>query len=87
MSEIWKDIVDYEDYYEVSSHGKVRNKKTMHILKPWFCKTTGYFMVSLCVNGTSKHKTVHRLLGIMFIANPLNKAEIDHIDGNRQNNK
>ena len=25
--EVWKDIVDYEDYYEISNYGKVRSKE------------------------------------------------------------
>ena len=43
--EVWKDIVDYDEKYEVSSLGNVRNKKTGRILKP--VVKGGYLSVGL----------------------------------------
>jgi hypothetical protein len=85
MSEIWKDIVDYKDYYEVSSHGRVRNKKTMRVLKPKN-NGTGYFMVCLSINYIQKYYLIHRLVALAFIENPKNKKTVDHIDKNKTNN-
>lgn len=82
--EIWKDIEGYEDLYEVSDEGNVRNKKTGRILKPG--KKNDYKFVGLFKNGKSKYRLVHRLVGKAFIPNPDNKPEIDHIDKNRSNN-
>ena len=46
---------------------------------------TGYPMVSLCINGESKRYSVHRIVAKAFLSNPLNKAYVNHIDGNKQN--
>jgi hypothetical protein len=37
--EEYKDIIDYEDAYQISNFGNVRNKKTGRILKPTEGKT------------------------------------------------
>ena len=42
-------------------------------------------MVSLCINGKCKRYLVHRIVAIAFLPNPLNKAYVNHIDGNKQN--
>lgn len=54
---------------------------------PIFDKSCGYFIVTLCSNGKRKNKRVHRLLAEAFLPNPENKELINHIDGNKKNNK
>lgn len=85
VMEIWKDIEGYEDLYEVSDEGRVRNKKTGRILKPGK-DSCGYPQVILCKDGTTRSFSVHRLVAKAFIPNPDNKPEVDHIDKNRSNN-
>lgn len=84
--EIFKDIVKFENKYQISNTGKVRNKKTGLILKPKY-NHKGYQYVNLSV---SKYKSIkwyiHRLVGFHFIPNPENKPQINHIDGNPSNN-
>lgn len=82
QKEIWKDIHDY-DGYQVSSYGRVVNKKG-HILKGWVTK--GYHYVSLINNSGVKKYRVHRLVAEAFICNPNNLPYINHIDENKLNN-
>ncbi|WP_145471266.1 NUMOD4 domain-containing protein [Staphylococcus pettenkoferi] len=79
MVEVWKDIG--ETNYQVSNKGNVRNKCTDRILAQWI-HDGRYKRVSF--NG--KGHRVHRLVALYFIDNPLNKEEVNHIDGNKFNN-
>lgn len=84
--EIWKDIEGYEGLYQVSNLGRVKsNLRKGRILKP---STThdGYYNLTLSKNGQLKTYRVHRLVCSAFISNPLNKSEVNHIDGNKKNN-
>lgn len=82
-------------YYEVSNFGNVRTLDH-HVKGRWgyMClkgKTLkqctdkkGYKFVTLEKSKTYK---IHRLVAKAFISNPCNKPCIDHIDGNRKNNR
>lgn len=86
MQEIWKDIEEYADIYEVSTLGNVRNKVT-GIMKVPHDNGHGYKSVSLSKNGHYKTRYVHRLVANAFIDNHENKLEVHHIDSDRSNNK
>ena len=85
--EIWKDIKGYEGLYKISNYGNVYSLHTDRYLKPGVNNKTKYFAVCLYKNGVYITKKIHRLIAEHFIPNPDNKPCIDHIDGNRQNNK
>lgn len=68
MEIVWKDVSGYEDYYEVSNQGAIRNKNTKRVLKP-LLKKNGYFMVDLGYRGV-KTVLVHRIVATAFIENP-----------------
>lgn len=98
MNEIWKDIQDYEGLYQVSNLGNIKSlhfgAKANHPnwklqqeknLKPRIA-TSGYYRVELYKSHTKKYFYVHRLVATAFIANPQNKTEVNHIDGNKLNN-
>jgi len=82
--EKWKDIVGFEKLYEVSCRGNVKNKKTAKILSN---KSKSYVVVWLFGNGYSKRFTVHRIVAQTFIENPLNKKEVNHINGIKNDNR
>lgn len=46
----------------------------------------GYLQVCLTKNGKSKTYTVHRLVAKAFLPNLKNKKQVNHIDGNKENN-
>ena len=77
--ELYVDIRGYEGYYQVSNYGRVRNKKTGKILKPYL--TRGYHRVSLYNDLGRKCKLVHRLVAKAFLPNPHDKPAVNHING------
>lgn len=91
MEENWKNVIldgiQYE--YQVNSKGLVRSFKNGKItmLKS---DVVGNNYVSYALRDPSKsfYKTIrgHRLVAIMFIDNPNNYNEVNHIDGVKHNN-
>lgn len=92
MREVWKDVVGYEGYYQISNFGRVRSldrltrsstnleyKGTMRgrVLKP-IDNNKGYFMVALAKNGSAKWKLISRLVAKAFIPNPNNYPIVNH---------
>ena len=97
QKEIWKDVVDYEGFYQVSNQARVRSldrlsnskngskrKKRGRILKQTM--RGEYLSCVLCVNGNNKRYSAHRLKAIAFIPNPKNKRTVNHRDGIKTNN-
>ena len=83
--EIWRPVPDYEDY-QISNFGRVKSFwfGKVKILKPVLL--LDYLAVTLYKDGKSKMFKVHRLVATVFIPNPDNKPEVNHIDGNKFNN-
>ena len=84
--EIWKKLKNYEGLYEVSSLGRIRNKKK-YVLSP-FIGPTGYLCLYIYKNGVRKKVKIHQLIAIVFLNHiPCGmKLVINHIDGNKLNN-
>lgn len=101
--ENWRTAVGFEDYYMVSTEGRVaslsRLKRTVYgtfyWTKPMLLKQTigysngiPYYRVSLAdKNGRQKKFTVHRLEMITFVPNPNNYSDVDHINRNSLDNR
>ena len=85
IMEIWKDVPGYIGLYKVSNYGRVKSVKKSLVLKT--CGSGNrYKTVALC-NGMRKTFRVHRLVAAAFIPNPDNKPCVDHIDGDKSNNR
>lgn len=96
--EVWRDIVGYEGYYQVSNLGRVRALDRVvrhaysgtqslkgHVLTP--CKGNGhYYSVMLSKNGKAKSTRIHRLVAAAFVPNPQHLKCVNHKDGNKLNN-
>lgn len=95
MEEVWKDVVGHEGLYEVSNLGRIRSLPRITTSRPMKGKllstatkdTKRYEKVCLSYNGNYKYYKVHQVVARAFIDNPENKPQINHIDGNRHNNK
>lgn len=99
QEEIWKDIPDYEGFYQVSNFGRVKglDRKSWNG-KVFFNKTgivlklklnrNGYYTVNLCKSNLKKTLRVHQLVAVAFLNHKIDgfKIVVDHIDGDKKNN-
>lgn len=86
--EIWRDIEGFEGKYQVSSWGRIRSMVygQYQILKP-YRNEKGYLKIGLSDgNGKSCKYRVNRLVARAFIPNPYNLPQVNHKDGNKENN-
>ena len=86
--EIWRDVSNYEGLYQVSNFGRV---KSFQLKKPRIIKLSldsgGYIKVILSKDGATKNHNVHILVAKAFVANPNNKPQINHLNGNKWDNR
>lgn len=82
--EQWRAVKDF-DNYEVSSSGRIRNKKTRRALSTQI-GNNGYVYVKLRKDGKYSGKGVGRLVAEAFIEESGEGKYIKHIDGDRLNN-
>jgi hypothetical protein len=91
MIEVWKDVVGFEFYYEVSNTGYIRRKAGSSHLKPKNLKmrydADGYCRVNLKVKQKSNSKFFHRIIAMAFLDNPENKPQVNHINGIKHDNR
>lgn len=102
MIEEWKAIAGYEGLYEASSLGRIRSVERIVqavrggtsfmmrwksvILKQSYGKPRRYRLVTLSRESVEKKFRVHRLVAIAFLPNQSRLPDVDHIDGNKDNN-
>lgn len=102
MGEKWKDIKDYEGLYQVSNYGRVKRLEGKGLRKDGITTTIkrriltksinhrwGYEYVTLTKNSNRHCTSVHRLVTMAFLDHKPkgNKKVINHIDGDKTNNK
>lgn len=101
--EIWRAVSGFENYYEVSNLGRVKRLAHTDyyirsdtgtqveryvpdkILK--FRDTEEYYEINLRVNDLNEYRRVHRMVAEAFVPNPDSLPQVNHIDGNKHNNR
>lgn len=99
QNEIWKEISGYEGYFEVSNLGNFRSKDRtiryksngtrLYPGKPLKTETIveGYQRIMLTKEAIKKRYMCHRLVAQEFVPNPDNKPYVNHINGNKADNR
>lgn len=98
IQEIWRDIPNYEGWYQVSNIGNVRSvdrEFVNSIGRKCFLKgapikpipSKGYLRVGLKKHQEVKRVQIHRLVAIAFIPNPNNFETVNHINGVKSDNR
>lgn len=96
--EVWKDIPGYEGLYQVSNLGRVKSldrvvqkgettRRFHGKIIAASNKKNGYLQIKLYKNGVRQFYGVHRLVAECFVLNPDGKPQVNHIDGDKRNNR
>lgn len=82
--EIWKDIDEHKNY-QISNHGRFKNKKKNNILILKKEKN-GYLRIGITINKKKKYFSIHRLVAKYFVNGFDENKVVNHKDGNKENN-
>jgi hypothetical protein len=83
--EEWRDVIGFEDFYEVSSHGRVRSKYTGKVLS--LNKGTHGYLVAHLYNKKRTARTVHSLVMEAFVGLRPDAMQVCHADNDKHNNR
>lgn len=101
MEEIWKDIIGYEGWYQISNLGRVKSLRRKRVkkgggyiviekevIRKWHGQTNGYYGLMLHRDSVKQNFLIHRLVANHFVKKRKNKKanQVNHIDGNKANN-
>lgn len=93
--EIWKDVIGYEQIYQVSNLGRVKRVGKNHLCNlkyqgeyylTAYDNGKGYLRIKLSNNGNSRRVMLHRIIAEAFIENPNNYPCVNHINANKKDN-
>lgn len=95
--EIWKEVIGFEGY-KVSNLGRVMvmdrvkyinniPRKMKNRIMSVQTHHSGYCNITLVNNNLKKTFTIHRLVALTFIDNPNNLKTVNHINGDKKDNR
>ena len=79
-----KDVVGYEELFAITEDGQIWSKRSNRFLK--LTLSSGYLTATTKISGSHVCLRAHRLVAQAYIPNPDNKPQVNHKDGNKQNN-
>lgn len=83
-----KDVVGYEGLYQIDTDGNVWSiGYGKELILKQALQNNRYFVVTLCKQKKHKSHTIHRLIAEAFIPNPENKPQVNHINGDKKDNR
>jgi len=91
MKEEWRQMEDYEGWYEISDAGSVKRvmggqgARIGRELKQ-SKNGIGYYLLNLSKGGTKKQYYIHRLVAAAFIGPCPDGKQVNHKDGDKSNN-
>lgn len=98
-TELWMPIPSLNGFYEASTLGRIRSVNRISILGAYLrpikgkiikatCHPkTGYYYISICIDGLIGTRLVHRLIAETWIPNPENKPHVNHKKGIKTDNR
>lgn len=86
MKEEWKDVPGFEGIVSASTLGRVKVVQDGLVGIYEACDNE-YHQLRPTINGVRYYKRLHQWVAEAFIPNPENKPTVNHIDGNKGNNK
>jgi len=75
-------VIPQSPIHAINKKGEVIRIRTRKVIKPSINKK-GYFQV--CLQNKKSYR-IHRLVAELFVPNPDNKPQVNHLDGNKLNN-
>lgn len=98
--ETWQTVPDYEGLYEASTDGRIRSldRAILHhsgfvqnrrgvVLSQQLDRRHRYANVQLCRDGVVSVVPAHRVVARAFLPNPDGKPDVNHINGDRRDNR
>lgn len=90
LFEEWKPIAETQGKYLISNYGRLKSycRYSAIIVKPYL-NQYGYYRADIRISGKRVTALIHRLVANAFVINdnPKENDTVDHIDGNKHNNK
>lgn len=94
-NEIWRDIPEYEGFYQASNLGRIKSLERIDalghrlkekILKPGIIRN-GYYQIQLCKQSIVKAYMVHRLVWEAFNGSITEGLQVNHINEVKTDNR
>ena len=80
-------IIDEFPEYQISNLGNIKNKQGKLLVIGKRKSNSGYIQVRLYHNSKYYYRYIHRLVALAFLPNPNNYRTVNHINGNKLDNR